>query len=247
MSMRGAGGYAIIIDEVMLMNGKSVESAEKALKITTTLTLFVAGYEILRSSMSYKEGMNFLDIASYANADISSYCLVLILANVVLLPGAVMLYKQNGISLKDEIFSTRSLGKDILLGILLAGVSAAVGLLSLFIAKGRTGLAFAGWKDLSVGEIVLMTVSLGLVSGICKEIYFRGFAKNFCGCVLGETAALMLFNCMFGMLDWFNIGHSFIVGLIWIWGYKKSGHLIVPMIAHGGMNLISVAFYIITA
>ncbi|MBR1385047.1 MAG: CPBP family intramembrane metalloprotease, partial [Ruminococcus sp.] len=72
-------------------------------------------------------------------------------------------------------------------------------------------------------------------------------AKHFCGDVFGETAALLMFNVLFGMLDWFNMGHSFIVGLLWIWGYKKSGKLIVPMIAHGGMNLISVAYYILTA
>ena len=63
---------------------------------------------------------------------------------------------------------------------------------------------------------------------------------------MGETTALLLFNMMFGLLDWFNMGHSFVVGLLWIWGYKKGKHLIVPMIAHGGMNLISVVFYIIT-
>ena len=78
------------------------------------------------------------------------------------------------------------------------------------------------------------------------EIFFRGFAKNFCAGVLGETTAFLLFNMMFGLLDWFNMGHSFVVGLLWIWGYKKSKHLIVPMLAHGGMNLISVVFYIIT-
>lgn len=99
---------------------------------------------------------------------------------------------------------------------------------------------------MTVSEIVLMAISLGIVSGICKEIFFRGFAKNFCSGVLGETTALLLFNIMFGLLDWFNMGHSFVVGLLWIWGYKKSKHLIVPMIAHGGMNLISVVFYIIT-
>ncbi|MGN1134621.1 MAG: lysostaphin resistance A-like protein [Oscillospiraceae bacterium] len=222
-------------------------NAERALKITTALTLIVSGYEILRSCQNYREGMNILDIASYANADLNTYCLILILANMILLPEAILLYKQSGISLKDEIYNRKSLGKDILMGIVLAVISSVISLLSLFVAKGRTELAFAGRGRLSVGEIVLMIVSLGVVSGICKEIYFRGFAKNFCGSVLGETASLLIFNALFGMLDWFNMGHSFLVGLLWIWGYKKSGHLIVPMIAHGGMNLISVAYYIITA
>lgn len=228
------------------MNDTNNRNAEKALAITTTLTILVAGYEVLRACQNYRVGMNFLDIASYANADLNTYCLVLILANLILLPSAILLYRQSGVSLRDEIYDKNSIGKDILFGGVLAIVSSLISLLSLLVNGGRTELAFGGWDRLSVGEIILMMISLGFVSGICKEIYFRGFAKNFCGDILGEWTALLLFNVMFGMLDWFNIGHSFIVGLLWIWGYKKSNHLIVPMIAHGGMNLISVVFYIIT-
>lgn len=228
------------------MNVKNVY-AERALKITTLLTLLVAGYEVVRACSNYKEGMNFLDLASYATADLNTYCIILILANLILLPSAILLYKQSEISLKDEIFDKATLGKDIVLGIVLAGISASVSLLSLIVMKGRTDLAFSGWGSLSISEIILMTVSLGFVSGICKEIFFRGFAKNFCGSVFGEWTALILFNIMFGMLDWHNMGHSFIVGILWIWGYKMSNHLIVPMIAHGGMNLISVLFYVFSA
>lgn len=228
------------------MNNTSSQNAGKALKITTLLTLIVAGYEVYRSCQNYQTGMNLLDIASYANADLNTYCLVLILANLILLPSAILLYKQGGISLKKEIFEKSSLSKDIVLGILLAIASSAISLLSFIVMKGRTDLAFAGWDRLTVSEIVLMIISLGIVSGICKEIFFRGFAKNFCGSVLGETTALLLFNVMFGLLDWFNMGHSFILGLLWIWGYKRSKHLIVPMIAHGGINLISIVFYIVT-
>ena len=228
------------------MNDTNSQNAEKALKITTLLTLIVAGYEVFRSCQNYETGMNLLDIASYANADLNTYCLVLILANLIFLPSAILLYKQSGISLKKEIFEKSSLSKDIVLGILLAVASSAISLLSLIVMKGRTDLAFAGWDKLTASEIVLMIISLGIVSGICKEIFFRGFAKNFCGSVFGETTALLLFNVMFGLLDWFNMGHSFILGLLWIWGYKRSKHLIVPMIAHGGINLISVVFYIVT-
>lgn len=229
------------------MNDSKNQNAEKAIRITTALTFIVAGYEIFRSCRNYRAGMNFLDIASFANADLNTYCLVLILANIILLPRALLLYKESGINLKQEIFSKDSLVKDIILGVSLAVISLIISLLSLVVNKGRTNYAFEGWSRLSISEICLMIISLGIVSGICKEIYFRGLAKNFCGSVFGETTALLLFNVMFGMLDWFNMGHSFIVGLLWIWGYKKSKHLIVPMIAHGGMNLISVVFYIITA
>lgn len=228
------------------MNYTNSQSAEKALRITTLLTLIVVGYEVLCSCQNYQTGMNLLDIASYANANLNVYCLVLILANFILLPSAILLYKQSGISLKEEIFDKLTLSKDIVLGIILAGISSVISLFSLVVMRGRTDLAFGGWDRLTVGEIVLMAISLGVVSGICKEIFFRGFAKNFCGSIWGETTALLLFNMMFGLFDWFNMGYSFVVGLLWIWGYKKSNHLIVPMIAHGGMNLISVVFYIIT-
>lgn len=172
------------------MNYTNSQSAEKALKITTLLTLIVAGYEVLCSCLNYQTGMNLLDIASHANANLNVYCLVLILVNLILLPSAILLYKQSGISLKEEIFDKSTLSKDIVLGIILAGTSSVISLFSLIVMRGRTDLAFGGWDRLTVGEIVLMAISLGFVSGICKEILFRGFAKNFCGSVFGETVAL---------------------------------------------------------
>lgn len=222
------------------------KNTKKALIITIILTLIVAGYELFNSCQNYKNGMNLLDFASYANANLNIYCLVLILANMILIPSAVFLYKKNKISLKNEIYEKNHLKKDILLGIVLAIISSLISLFSLIVNKGRTELAFSGWGALSFGQVILMIISLVFVSGICKEIFFRGLCKNFCGNFFGENLSFLLFNIMFGLLDWFNMGHSFIVGLIWIWGYKKSKHLIVPMIAHGGMNLISILFYIIT-
>ena len=62
---------------------------------------------------------------------------------------------------------------------------------------------------------------------------------------MGEMCALILFNVMFTMLDWYNFGFSFILGLICIWAYKKTGHLIAPMIAHGGINLIALVYWIV--
>jgi hypothetical protein len=43
----------------------------------------------------------------------------------------------------------------------------------------------------------------------------------------------ILFNVMFAMLDWYNLGLSFIIGLIW------------TMIAHGGINIISLIYRIV--
>ena len=123
------------------MKETNIKNAERALTITTVLTLFVAGFEALMAYLNYKPGMNILDIASYANANIRIYCLILILVNLILLPGAVMLFKQNGISLKNEIFEKKTLGKDILYGIAALAVTELFSLAYVFILSGQTELA----------------------------------------------------------------------------------------------------------
>lgn len=35
------------------------------------------------------------------------------------------------------------------------------------------------------------------------------------------------------MLDWYNFGLSFVLGLICIWAYKKTGHLLAPILGNG--------------
>ena len=72
-----------------------------------------------------------------------------------------------------------------------------------------------------------------------------GIAKRFAGTILGETKALLLFNLMFAMLDWYNIGFSFFAGLVWIWAYKRSGHLISSIIAHGVGNLAAIIYFLV--
>lgn len=217
-----------------------------SLIIAVLLTVLVAGYELMVSACNYKSGMNFLDFASYANSNLNIYCIVLIIANLIIFPFSLKLYKANNINLKDEIYDKSTLKKDVFLGVVLAVISSLLCLFSILIGKGRTNLSFAGWGKLSFGQIILMIISLVFVSGIFKEIVYRGLPKSFGGTVLGQNISFLIFNILFGLLDWFNIGHSFVVGLIWIFGYKKSKHLIVPMIAHGGMNLISIFFYIFT-
>lgn len=229
------------------MKETNIKNAQRALTITTVLTLFVAGFEVLMAYSNSKPGMNFFDLASYATANQNVYCLILILANLILLPSAVMLYRQNGTSLKDEIYSKQTLGKDILYGIGALAVTAMISLIySLPYSLGRTELAYTN-TDTSVGTTIISIIALVFVSGICKEIYFRGLAKKFSSSALGETQALLLFNIMFAMLDWYNIGFSFIAGLVWIFAYKKSGHLLTSMIAHGGANLIGIIYIILTS
>lgn len=227
------------------MNETIFKNAKTAIIITTVLTLFVAGFEVLMSLYNYQSGMNFFDIASCATANMNIYCLILILANLILLPSAFLLYKNSGINLKKEIADKQTLGKDILIGLAALAVTLILSLLYTFVySAGRTGLAY-NTSDNTLGTVIIKVFSLVLVSGICKEIYFRGFAKHFAGNVLGETRALILFNLMFALLDWYNIGFSFFAGLIWILAYKKSGHMLASMIAHGGANLVGIIYFLI--
>ena len=220
------------------------QNAKRALTLTTVLTLFVAGFEVLIAYTNYRPGMNFFDLASYVTSNRYIYYLILILANMIMLPGAVLLFKENGLSLKDEIFEKKTLGKDILIGIIALALTGIPSILSTFIYGCQTDMAYKAGKQ-TIGLTIMGIIALGLVSGIVKEIFFRGLAKVFCGSVMGEMTALLLFNVLFAMLDWYNFGLSFVIGLIWIGAYKKSGHLISPMIAHGGINIIALIYWIL--
>ena len=227
------------------MKDNDIKNAGKALTITTVLTLFIATFEMVNALKNYKPGMNFLDIASYVQANRWIFAFTFIFANLVLLPSALLLYKASGISLKKEIYKRETLGGDILWGVVLAVVASLLSLIMIPIYKGRTELAFVEDGKMGVGITILYVVALVFVSGICKEIYFRGFAKNFCGSVFGEMTALLLFNMLFALLDWYNNGYSFVLGLVCIVGYQKRKHMIVPMIIHGGVNLISIIYIIV--
>ena len=90
------------------MKETNIKNAKTAVTITTALTFFAAGFEVIMAFMGSKPGMNIFDIASFAMANPNVYCLILILVNIILLPSAILLYRQNGISLKKEIAEKKS-------------------------------------------------------------------------------------------------------------------------------------------
>lgn len=162
------------------MKETNYKNAEKAIKITTTLTVLIAGFEMINALRYYQPGMNLLDIASYVFVNPWIFGFTFIFANLVMLPGALALYKSSDISLKDEIYDRKTLRGDILWGVILMAMAALADLAFLLVSFGQTDMAFVDDSKMSPGLVVLYFISLVLVSGICKEIYFRGFAKNFC-------------------------------------------------------------------
>ena len=228
----------------MIMDEKRSGNAEKAVRIVTILTFSVAFSELIFAFTQYKQGMTVGDVATYVTNNHHIYLLLLIIANIGLLPSALLLYKENGISLKDEIYDKKTLGKDILYGVIAYIASEIIGdvygwLINMIPGIGTTELARQG-RELNTGVVIMDIIALILVSGICKEIYFRGLAKRFAAPVFGEMPALLLFNVLFAILDWHNLGVSFIIGLIWIFAYRKTNHLITPIICHS----LAGAFYL---
>jgi len=231
------------------MEEKKYSNAKRAITIISLLTAFVAGFELFMAFSHYQPGMTICDVASHVSRDnLIVYFLLLIIANIVFLPAALLLYKENGISLKDEIYDKKTLWKDILYGVIAFVVAEIAGLITdiknYIPGIKATELACAR-SETGISVTVLGFIALVLVSGILKEIYFRGLAKRFCGPVFGEITALLLSNVLFAVFDWHNLGHSFIIGLVWIYAYKKTGHLITPMICHVGAGLYYVTYTVI--
>ena len=162
----------IVSMEVISME-TSKTNATRAIAITATLTLFVTGFEIFMAYTHYKQGMNFIDIGSYVTSNRYFYYLILIAANMILLPGAVLLFKENGISLKEEILGKKTSWKDILIGIIALALSGVAALIQTFVYMGQTDLAFKADRP-SVGITIMGVIALVFVSGIVKEILFRG-------------------------------------------------------------------------
>lgn len=154
------------------------QNAKQAVALTTILTLFVAGFELLIAFTKYRTGMNFLDLTTYVTQNKYIYFMLLMIANLALFPAAFLLFKTNGISLKNEICSKKTLVKDILYGIIALAGTEIVGLVSILADKGKTEMAYVMTKP-SAEIIILWFISLGLVSGIIKEIFFRGLARFF--------------------------------------------------------------------
>ena len=157
-----------------------------------------------------------------------------------MLPISLLLFKENNIQLKSTILDKKHLFKDILYGIILGLISECI--VYLFYVMRNAGSTYEHTMiyNNSITFYILYFLSLSLVCGILKELYFRGFAKFFLADIFGENFSYLLTAILFGIVDWQNMGSSVILGLLWGFAYKKNGRLIVPMIAHGLINALGI-------
>lgn len=197
--------------------------------------LLIGLFELLLVTLSIEQGMGVVEtsVAMYSKYGIvMQYMYIIVLLPI--LPIALVLYKKYGISFKDQIFSKKGKLKDVLFGVMAAITSFMFQYIILHVIIGAP---INKLNDTSI--FILSFISIVLVSGFCKEIYFRGLPFVFLKEHLGEWGSFLLGNICFIVLDWQNLGLSFCFGLIWYMYYRKRGALIIPIIGHGGLNLLS--------
>ena len=184
----------------------------------------------------HKNGMNLFELAGaiydkYYHLILAAYIIVLPL----FFPFALKLFRANGISITQELTSRKTIYGDIALGIL-AGISSYI----FFFLDVHMVLKMPVEKADNISLILLEILSLVIVSGFFKEIYFRGIPYFLLKGKLGEWKSFLFGNICFTILDWPNFGLSFFLGLIWYLFFRKRGSLIIPIIGHGFFNLIGI-------
>lgn len=194
------------------------------------VTTFIAGYEFLTAVKNFQSTGNIFDFCSGA-VDYVPYSMIFLLVLFLVLPLALFLFYENGISVKSAVFDKKYLPSDILLGIGIGILSVVIACPFALLREWGTTYSHDYAYDTSVWFYILMILSLSIVCGILKELYFRGFALHFLADVFGENASILLTAILFGIADWQNMGSSIILGLLWGFIYKKKRRLIIPMIA----------------
>ncbi|AKN30543.1 abortive infection protein [Clostridium carboxidivorans P7] len=171
------------------------------------------------------------------------YYLAVIL--LVMLPFYLKDLKKRGVSpelLKKEIIDKNKLIGDILFG-LLGGILTFIITVLIVSFTPIKGIG-SGQKDLT--PILIQFLTLVIIAPLVKEIVFRLYSKLFLEEKYGMLVSVLISNIIFGVFDWHTTGISFIAGLLWYAFYIKRRRLIVPIVAHGSVNLISIICSIIS-
>ncbi len=184
----------------------------------------------------HKSGMNLFELTSAIN---DKYYLTILTVYIIVLPlffpFALKLFRNNGISLFQNLTSKKTFFRDITFGIL-AGICSYI----FFFLDVHVALKMPIEKTGNVFLTILEIISLVIVSGFFKEIYFRGIPYLLMKKKYGEWKSFLFGNICFTILDWPNFGLSFFLGLIWYLFFRKRGSLIIPIIGHGLFNLLGI-------
>lgn len=208
----------------------------KSLLISASPAIIIALCIAGLGCIVHKRGMNLFELTSAIH---DKYYLVILTTYIIVLPiffpFALKLFRNNGISLAQNLTSKKTFLPDITYGIL-AGISSY----TFFFLDVHVILKMPIEKTENSLLPVLEIVSLVIVSGFFKEIYFRGIPYFLLKSRYGEWKSFLFGNICFTILDWPNFGLSFFLGVIWYLFFRDRGSLIIPMIGHGLFNLLGI-------
>lgn len=204
--------------------------------ITASPAIIIALFIACLGFFVHKIGMNLFELTSAIN---DKYYLLILMSYIIVLPlffpFAIKLFRNNGISLVQNITSKKTFLQDITFGVL-AGICSYI----FFFLDVHVALKMPIEKTGNLLLVILEIVSLVIVSGFFKEIYFRGIPYLLMKSRYGEWKSFLFGNICFTILDWPNLGLSFFLGLIWYLFFRKRGSLIIPIVGHGLFNLLGI-------
>lgn len=95
--------------------------------------------------------------------------------------------------------------------------------------------------EFTLGRIVLMATA----AGIAEELMFRGVMQTWMAGVAPLAVAIVAPNLLFGLLHMRTVLYAIIAGLVGVYLgvlLAATDNLLVPMIAHGGYDLIALEY-----
>lgn len=92
---------------------------------------------------------------------------------------------------------------------------------------------------------VLLIIATVILGPLAEEIIFRGLVFSRMRLYLGLIPCMIISSVLFGLyhMNMVQFIYTTLVGLFLSYVYEKSGSLIVPVLAHGAMNLVALQTY----
>lgn len=215
------------------MKNASVKGILLSVALPSIVTAFIIG---IFGVMSWQSGLGIFEFVALTwDKFYTSILITYIIVLPACFPLVVSIFKKENIVLQKQVTSPAKIKGDLLFGGL-----AAICSYIFFYVDVHVLLKMPVEKTENVSLALLEMVSLVMVSGVFKEIYFRGVPYILLRPKIGEWKAFLIGNLWFAVLDWPNLGLSFFIGLIWYLFYRKRGSLLVPIIGHGVFNLFGI-------
>ena len=163
-----------------------------------------------------------------------AYYFFLPAALVLVFPLLLHGLRRRNMVLRQQWVSSKTLVGDLAVAVLAAvcGLFAAV----VYVRVTHFGLPHPTELPAPLWRIVVLVV----LAPPIKEIAFRLYPLLLLEPRLGALPAWFLGTLAFAIVDWHNLGASFIAGSIWYLFYRWRRRLIVPTVAHALANLIAI-------